>query len=406
MSAIARLKRAVVAVIPDPIAERVLPWRRTAFRAAGVSRPADAPVRLLIGPVNSAGQGFAWARAADRIPGVSAMNFMYRGAQDVFAYPADHSVSTAYFVENRRWQRTQRRAVEQRFTHVLVESGRALLGGGATAEVDVAHLTRQGVQVGLLWHGSDIRLPSVHREMEADSPFLDGTYPEQARLEAIAAANGRLMRTSGLPSLVSTPDLLSFAPDAQWLPVVVDARVWADAAPVRALQRSRPVVIHAPSRAGLKGTPLIAEVMRRLDDEKIIEYREVHGVSAAQMPEVYGAADIVLDQFSLGIYGVAACEAMASGRVVVSHVSPEVRERVHAITGRTLPVIEATSADLESVLRGIVADREDALAVADDGPAFVAEVHSGARSAEVLAAFLGVATATSSDHMGDWNDAR
>ncbi|WP_149084913.1 MULTISPECIES: glycosyltransferase family 4 protein [Microbacterium] len=389
MSALAGLKRAVTGAIPDPVAERVLPWRRAAFRSAGVTTVAPAERRLFIAPVNSAGQGYAWARAAERLPGVSAANFMYRGADDVFAYPADHSVPTAYFVANRRWQAAQRRAVARGFTHAVVESGRQVLGGGSTPEEDIAWLRDRGLRVALLWHGSDIRRPDQHARREPDSPFRDGSYPEQPRLQAITEANHRLMRTLGLPVFVSTPDLLTDVPEATWLPVVVDADPWSAAAPSVPLRRDRPVVVHAPSRAGLKGTATIAPTLRRLHGEGVIEYREVTGVSAARMPEVYGEADIVLDQFSLGIYGVAACEALASGRVVVSHVSDEVRERVRTRTGRELPVLESRAADLDRVLRGILADRDRAATFAAAGPGFVRAVHSGQRAADALSGFLG-----------------
>ena len=97
----------------------------------------------------------------------------------------------------------------------------------------------------------------------------------------------------------------------------------------------------------------------------------------------------MLDQFSLGIYGVATCEALSTGRVVVSHVSDQVRDHVRRATGRELPVVESRAADLDRVIRGIVADRERHRSIAADGPDFVREVHDGRRSAEVLAtAFL------------------
>ena len=76
------------------------------------------------------------------------------------------------------------------------------------------------------------------------------------------------------------------------------------------------------------------------------------------MPEVYGTADIVLDQFALGIYGVAACEALVAGRVVVSHVAEFTRDAVRERTGLELPIVEARADRLESVLRIVVAERE------------------------------------------------
>lgn len=381
--------RQIVDVMPAPIAERVLPWKRAAFRAAGVAPGRDSRTRLLIGPVNSAGQGYQWARAAERIDGVSATDFMYRSPGDVFGYPSDQSVDTVYFRTNRRWQRAQRRAVQRRYTHVIVESGRQLFGTTVPVVEQISALQRKGLRVALLWHGSDIRLPSRHASREPDSPFRAGRYAETDRLEAIALSNHALMDTGDLPVFVSTPDLLAEVPAATWLPVVVDVATW-DACAVRAPMkgRSRPVVVHAPSNAGLKGSDLVTGLLHRLHEEELIDYREVRGVPASAMPAVYGAADIVLDQFGLGIYGVAACEAMAAGRIVVSHVSDQVRESVRRLTGDELPIVEARAGELEQVLRRIVAMPDVALTTAARGPEFVHSHHEGSRSAEALRSFL------------------
>jgi glycosyltransferase involved in cell wall biosynthesis len=152
------------------------------------------------------------------------------------------------------------------------------------------------------------------------------------------------------------------------------------------------VVVHAPSNAGLKGSELVRDRLRALDASGLVEYRELEGVAAAEMPRHYGDADIVLDQFSLGIYGVAACEALAAGRVVISHVSGFTRSVVLERTGHELPIVESTAASIEATLREVLADREGYAARAALGPAFVAAVHDGATSAEILGGFLGVST--------------
>jgi len=379
----------LIAGIPEPIAERALPWKRAAFRSAGVAPRTAGRVRLFIGPVNSAGQGYAWARAAERIDGVSAVDFMYRTADDVFDYPADHRVDTVYFRTNKRWQAAQRRAVTDRFTHVIIESGRQIFGATDPLLEQIDGLRRRGVQVALLWHGSDIRVPSRHAEREPDSPFRQDGYADTALLERSATANHALMPQLDVPVFVSTPDLLAEVPRATWLPVVVGVDSWTRQGAEAPLGTGRrPVVAHAPSNAGLKGSALVAPVLHRLHDEGLIDYREVRGVPSSRMPDVYGGADIVLDQFALGIYGVAACEAMAAGRVVISHVSDEVRATVRSRTGEELPIIQSRAAELERTLRGIVAAPETARAVAASGPAFVRRHHDGARSAEALRPFL------------------
>jgi hypothetical protein len=106
------------------------------------------------------------------------------------------------------------------------------------------------------------------------------------------------------------------------------------------------------------------------------------------MPDVYTRADIVIDQFTMGLYGVAACEAMAAGRVVVSFVGDTVRARVREMTGHELPIVEATPGTLVGVIEKILDDRDAARDTALAGPSFVREYHDGRQSAVALAPFL------------------
>jgi hypothetical protein len=380
----ARAYSAVLRAMPASLVGHVLPGLVAQFREVGVTSTRDARRRLLIGPVNSAGQAFGWARAAERVPDVAAASMMFRGADDVFAFTADHVVPAAALVGNARWRSAERRAITTGFTHVLIESATHLHEPGGDLGELVGALRDAGIRVGLVWHGSDVRSPSAHASREPDSPFAHD-YPDTAVLERIAARNREWAAQLGADTFVSTPDLLDDVPAASWLPVVVDPQRWA--APVR-IPRARPVVVHAPSRAGLKGTDRIADALHRLHDEGVIEYREVRGVPSSRMPALYSEADIVLDQFLLGSYGVAACEAMAAGCAVIGHVSDDVRSIVESATGLRLPILQARAEEIEDVLRGVSADPARLPAASTAGPAFVRSVHDGALSASVLRPFL------------------
>jgi glycosyltransferase involved in cell wall biosynthesis len=185
---------------------------------------------------------------------------------------------------------------------------------------------------------------------------------------------------------VSTPDLLIDVPQGRWLPVVVDLNAWRPSAPI--FNRDRLVVAHAPSKGAMKGSDLIDPTLRSLEAQGLLTYRRVDGVPPDQMPTVYGDADIVLDQFGIGSYGVAACEAMAAGRLVVGHVTEQVRGHIRAVTGLDVPIVQARSVELEAVLRDILDDPEKYRGTAAAGRAFVEAVHDGRRSAEILAEFL------------------
>lgn len=346
----------------------------------------DTPVRLFVGPANFAGQGWGWARAAERhLDGVGATTF---ALGDGFAFPVDYIVPVQMYALSRRWQKDQLRHLTAAYTHVLIEAERPVLGTryGTTCDGDVRVLRKAGLHVALIAHGSDLRVPSRHAEMVEDSPFRDTSWETVPILERRAAHNVELLNVFDGHTFVSTLDLLDYAPRAVWCPGVVDVEAWA--ANTVPLERRVPVVAHAPSKGRFKGSELIDPIMTELDRLGIVEYRRIQRVEPHDMPAVYTAADVVIDQFTMGLYGVAACEAMAAGRVVVSFVGESVRARARAMTGRDVPIIEATPATLVEVVEKILDDRDAARDVAAAGPSYVAENHDGRRSAAALAPFL------------------
>ncbi|MDF0514637.1 hypothetical protein PX701_13480 [Agromyces sp. H3Y2-19a] len=376
-------------LVPEALLVRVLPKRlRYDPAALAVAVPPQTPVRLFVGPVNFAGQGWQWARAAERVPGVGAVSMAYRIGTE-FGFPVDQTVPASAYVLSRSWQRHQHDAVSSGFGHVLVEAERHLFGRvyDQTVEQQVRDLIVRGVRVAMVAHGSEVRLPSRHAATHPDSPFADRDWDQVAVFERQAAENLALLDRLGLPVFVSTLGLLEDLPAAEWLPVVVDPEAWSGGA--EPLERPRPVVAHAPSSGRIKGSDLVDPALARLESEGLIEYLRVTGVPATQMPDVYRGADIVLDQFRVGDYGVAACEAMAAGRVVVGHVDRTVRDGILARTGLELPIVESRGGEIERILRSLVADRDAARRVAERGPAFVRAVHDGRRSAEALGGFLG-----------------
>jgi len=375
-------------MLPERLASRVLPGNvRYDPATLEVATAAEGPgARLLVAPVNFAGQGHAWARAVERYtPHARAVSLAYRHAQDGYGFATDVSLPAPAYALSRSWHRRQRAAILEGFTHVLAETGRPPAGApyAGSPERHLVDLMEGGVRVAYLAHGTDVRVPSQHAAANPDSPFSTGDH---AQWERQAVANIALVRELKIPAFVSTPDLFAFLPEATWLPVVVDAAHWASAMPV--LRRERPVVVHAPSSGALKGSDLIDPELTAMHDAGVIEYRRIRGIPAEGMPEIYRDADIVLDQFRIGGYGVAACEAMAAGRIVVGHVSRDVRERVAEETGSALPVVESRGRDIGRVIRSILGDRDRYAGIAAAGRAFVADVHDGRRSAHALAGFL------------------
>lgn len=342
----------------------------------------DAPVRVYIGPTNYSEQGWRWGRALEAAdPRISARN-MSLEIPGTFAFRADSSVPLVVQSGSRAWREAEYAAVTS-FTHVLFEAERTLFGPLFARDLrrEQAALERAGVSVAFMAHGTDVRSPSRHRELTPWSPFTGDDLPTE-RLQADADANIAILERAGRPLFVSTPDLLNDVPSAMWCPVVVDPAEWSSDRPVADAERL--VVMHAPSSPTIKGTALVEPTMRELSAAGVIDYRQIRGVTSSEMPSTVAGCDILLDQFRIGSYGVAAVEAMAAGRVVLGHVLPTVRREVEATTGLELPVVEATPDTVGAVVTSLAGDAQRMRAVSAAGVRFVEAVHSGAMSARVL----------------------
>jgi len=348
------------------------------------------PVSLVIGPTNMAGQGDSWATAAAlRLDGVDAVSVTMTRA-GVLQFATDLRVGEAERSDPAWIARFEAEVCATR-THALLENALPLHAGGSSPSAvhdHVARLHSAGLVFGYAFHGSEVRDPRVHAALYPWSNFADADPAWRAALERRVDEVRATIESTPLPMFVSTPDQLTYLPEATWLPTVVDAARFATDHPV--LERAVPVVLHAPSRAATKGSAAIDAVLERLESEGLISYTRLRGVRPERIPREIAAVDIVVEQVGLGLYGVFASEAMAAGRLVVGQVGDVVRDHVRAVTGLEVPVLEAGLDSLEMTLRDALDNRDVAHATASQGPAYVADVHDGRRSAAALAPFLGV----------------
>ncbi|MEU5399090.1 glycosyltransferase [Streptomyces sp. NPDC005963] len=340
-------------------------------------------VKLGLGPANYAGQAAAYAQAITRLnPDVSAEVVMNKLPQS-FDYPADVYVDASRLTElDVQFEQVQR--IVGRYTHLLVDAFMPVFGqlNGPNIAGDLAALKQAKIKVALLAHGSDIRHPGQHLERHEFSLFRDAPPGIAKKLQAKAEANKRIADECGLPLFVTTPDLLDDLPSATWAPLVVDVASWGTDRPV--MERSRPVVMHAPSKRWTKGTDRIMPILTELHDKGAIDFRLAEGIPWAEMQELVKSCDLVLDQFTTGSYGTFAVEAMAAGRPVVGYISDEVK----AVTEGALPIVSATPRNLREVLESLIEDPENTARIGRDSVEFARTYHDGTWTAQVLSGFL------------------
>ena len=377
--------------LTDPQTWEAQEQRLAAIYTDAIGAPGDAATpspQLLIGPKNSAGQAYAWARSL-RTAGVDAVSVEIGSSDRFFAYPADLTIPEQSL--NSLDRRTSGLLnLVTKTQAIILESG-APLAAADPARIPSrrsgfrqARILRDaGYRVGLIFHGSDIRRPDIHIRTHHDSPF---TNPAAADLTETLRDSTRIVHEELAnwegPVMVSTPDLLGTTAGAQWVPVVVNLADFPFPSD-HANEESNlpPLVVHLPSSSLLKGTHLIDPVLRRLAGEGVIRYARYEHLPHEEVPAIMSQADIFVDQLGMGILGVAGIEAMAAGAALVTDPGPEAL----AAYGEEVPLIAIDAATLEDSIRELVADHELRRELTIAGRAFAERHHDGRRSAAAIA---------------------
>jgi glycosyltransferase involved in cell wall biosynthesis len=300
-------------------------------------------LRVLYAPRDIAGQPSTWARG---LRGLGAHAEVWSFGEPAFGLVPDRvwDADRLLAEPDYRWQVLDRAV--RGFDVFHFQYGRSLLNAHEPllpALWDLPLLRSLGKKVFMHWHGSDVRLRSVHMAREPDS-YLKDAVVDEVRIHAMV----EIARRHCDRMFVSTPGLLDYVPDAELVPLAIDADAWRTE---RGPEPRVPVVVHLPSKRATKGSHLVDAAMRPLHDEGVVEYRPLSGLDHAQVKAEFGKADIIVDSLTIGDHGMVAVEAMACGAIAIAHVHERNRARVPGC-----PVVEAVGADLGDVVRGLAAD--------------------------------------------------
>lgn len=204
------------------------------------------------------------------------------------------------------------------------------------------------------WMGSDIRQAEIESR---DNPYYRQSYAqgyEYARSETHASSQ-RAQAQFARAGFAAAADHGLFQyfdrqlyPQPYYLPRRLILDEYPPAFP--ALTTSRPLVIHSPSAPVAKGTPAVLEAVSRLKQEYTFDFELVQGLPWPQALARLQQADIVLDQFVLGDFGMVALEGMAFGKPVICYLKPALVEAYSP----ELPVVNATQENLAGALLALL----------------------------------------------------
>lgn len=333
--------------------------------------PEPAPLRILHAPRNIAGQGSDIVAALRRLGHHAEL---WEDVPDVFGRPSDRMLALDRADGRPTWDAV--RDVAERFDIVHFHFGHTFVprNGALPPYWDVPVLRSLGLRLYFTFHGSDIRMGRIHGEINPWSDlFVGPTQPDDDRIEKSL----QVIRTYADAMFVTSVNYLAYVPDAGYLPRVIDL---ADLPPIPPRARAVPVIAHAPTRRGTKGTDLLLAILDGLRADGLeFELRLLEGVSHAEVMATLAEADILLDNVVAGSYGIVSLEAMASSTVAVSSMSDAVME-AHP----DVPVVRINPETAATALRRLIPDVERRQQLGLAGRAFVERVHDADRVAEQL----------------------
>ena len=147
--------------------------------------------------------------------------------------------------------------------------------------------------------------------------------------------------------IVGSWDAIRWVPEATVIPPGIDL---STITPVPPRDRTRPVVVHAPSSRRRKGTEHVVAACAALD----VDLRIVEGLRHDEALALYREADIVIDQLNAGWYGVLAIECLALGKPVLTFLHDEPRARTEKAYGTEVPLVGVTAETLQERLGALV----------------------------------------------------
>lgn len=253
---------------------------------------------------------------------------------------------------------------------------------------DLQLLKRAGKRIVVTFQGDDARQGDycrAHFEPELVQDLPPGYYTP----ESDAHKRWRIAQFARHADHIFAlnPDLLRVLPArAEFLPYAhIDLNEWRPSAHVPGSNET-PLVIHAPTHRGIKGTRHVLDTVARLKDAGAkFRFELVEGLSRAEARRLYEQADLLIDQLLLGWYGGLAVELMALGKPVICFLRADDLRLVPSALRADLPIIQATPATLGEVLMECLTTRRRQLAtIGQRSRAFVERWHDPVRIAQSL----------------------
>lgn len=182
-------------------------------------------------------------------------------------------------------------------------------------EILFPKIKKAGKKIICVQVGSDVRhIDSYKQEFNEDVSLWEQYFHEESLNEKIKKVRFQELYADSIFSVPDQAGLLIRSYHHIYIPLNNIKNI-----PFNIPDREVPLIIHAPSRTGIKGTTLITNTIDKLKEEGFaFEFKLIQNMTNENLLKELTNADILIDQIFLHGPGVLGTEAMAAGTLVLT----------------------------------------------------------------------------------------
>ena len=153
-----------------------------------------------------------------------------------------------------------------------------------------------------------------------------------------------------------------------WLNNVATLFISKTAKPIFVTENKIPIIVHAPSNRGIKGTVHIEKALEKMRKKGInFEFKLLEKLDNIQVQKIIRKSDIIIDTLIHGGFGNFSLEGLAYGKPVVAYL-PEVRNNLHS---PDCPIYSTTIDNFETRLEELITNKKLRIKLGKLGVKFV-----------------------------------
>ena len=226
------------------------------------------------------------------------------------------------------------------------------------------------------WLGSDIRNPLIEFK---DNPYFREAYPLFYDLAPEQVADNTIQMqkrfaTAGFETVLCADMQKYIAANTFKQSHFIRQRINLNNFPLSlpSSSENKPVLVHAPSKTDIKGTHFVLKAIEALKAQNLsFEFVLIQNQTHENALKAIQNCDIFIDQFIVGSYGMAAIEAMAYGKPVITYV----KQANWVDYPENCPIVNTKGEDLTDALKDLIQNADRRQILGQSSRAYIEQYH-------------------------------